>query len=164
MEILKSLFSSVLYVQLSPERVTLRNPKTGATMDEPPELAIARDPKPRIIGLGREALAHVGAPSVEVVNPFGHPRTLVGDFTAGEQLLKGFVGRLNGTSWMKMSPHIVLHPLGDPAGGYTQFEIRALHEMALGAGAREVTIWQGRTLTDDELLSGRFPAEGQVLA
>ena len=63
-----------------------------------------------------------------------------------------------------VSPRVVLHPLGDPEGGFTRIEVRALHEMALGAGAAEVRLWQGRALSDEELLSGTFPADGNLLA
>ena len=65
---------------------------------------------------------------------------------------------------LAVSPRVVMHPLGDPAGGFTQVEIRAFHEMALGAGASDVRVWQGRALTDQELLSRTFPADGQVLS
>jgi rod shape-determining protein MreB len=57
-----------------------------------------------------------------------------------------------------------MHLLGNPAGGFTQVEIRAFHEMAIGAGAGEVKVWQGRALTDQELLSGTFPADGKLLS
>ena len=66
--------------------------------------------------------------------------------------------------WLAMAPHLVLHPLGDPAGGLTQVELRALHELGRGAGAARVTVWQGPPLTDDEVRSGRYPASGKVLA
>ena len=164
MSILASLFSSTLYVQLSPDRLSVRNPKSGQYFSEVPEVAIAHVPKPKIVGIGAEARMRAAEPSVEIVNPFGHPRTLVGDFTVGEQLLKACFSRVNRSTWLSMAPRVVMHPLGDPAGGLTQVEIRAFHEMALGAGGSQVKVWQGRTLTDSELLSGTFPAEGAVLS
>jgi hypothetical protein len=42
-------------------------------------------------------------------------------------------------------------------------EIRALRELGMAVGAALVTVWQGRSLTTEELLSGRFPLEGRVL-
>ena len=56
-----------------------------------------------------------------------------------------------------------MHPRGEPEGGYTQVEIRALRELGMAVGAALVTVWQGRSLTTEELLSGRFPLEGRVL-
>lgn len=54
--------------------------------------------------------------------------------------------------------------MDDPAGGFTQIELRAFHEMALGAGAIQVKLWQGRALNDQELISGQFPDSGKVLS
>lgn len=160
---LSSLMPTV-YVQLSPQRLTIRNVKTGASVSEIPEIAIARDPKPRILGVGAEARLQRASGSVEITNPFAHPRSLVSDFTSGEQVLKALLRRVLGNSLFAVSPKIVMHPMGDlPEGGFTQVEIRALQEMALGAGAAKVTVWQGRALSDQELVSGRYPANGQVL-
>jgi rod shape-determining protein MreB len=88
----------------------------------------------------------------------------VSDFTAGEQLLKIFLRRVQGSSIFAISPKVVMHPQREPDGGFTQIEIRALHEMAMGAGASRVVVWQGRGLSDQELLSGQFPSGGQVLS
>ena len=101
-------------------------------------------------------------PSVKIINPFAHPRTLVSDFTVAEQLLKIMVSRLLGSSLFAVSPKVILHPLGDPAGGFTQVELRAFREMAHGAGASQVVVWTGRVLTDQEILSGVYPKEGSV--
>ncbi|MDD5056945.1 MAG: rod shape-determining protein [Sideroxydans sp.] len=159
-----SSFIPIFYVQLSPQRLTVRNARTGESISEIPEVAIARVPKTSIVGFGAEARLHTTMQSVEITNPFAHPRTLVSDFTVGEQLLKAFLRRMVGSSIFAVSPKVVLHPLGDPEGGFTQIEIRALHEMAMGAGASKVIIWQGRALSDQELLSGKFPSDGSILS
>lgn len=164
MGILSSLFGSTLYVQIAPERLAVRDPKSGKSFSEPPEVAIGHSPKVKIVGIGSEARRRSTEPSVEVVNPFAHPRSLVSDFTVGEQLLKAALARVHGGSVLAVAPRVVMHPLGDPAGGFTQVEIRAFHEMALGAGASEVKVWQGRALTDQELLAGTFPPDGKVLS
>jgi rod shape-determining protein MreB len=152
-----------IYVQLSPEQLTVRNAKIGESISEIPEIAVTREPKARILAVGSEARSHEPSSAVQILNPFAHPRTLVGDSTLGEQLLKAFIGRLQGRAIFAISPKVVMHPLGDPAGGYTQVEARALHEMAIGAGASSVVVWQGRGLSDQEVLSGQFPADGKVL-
>lgn len=156
-------FIPIIYVQLSSERLTLRNAKTGEIVSDVPEVAFTRKPKLSIVGYGIEARLHKSEPTVEVINPFAHPRSIVSDFSAGEQLLKAFLRRLQGSSIFAVSPKVVMHPLGDPDGGLTQIEVRALREMAMGAGASGVVIWQGRKLTDQELLAGQFPDAGQVL-
>jgi rod shape-determining protein MreB len=55
-----------------------------------------------------------------------------------------------------LTPRVVIHPLGNPAGGFTQIERRAFREMALGAGASIVHVWTGRPLTDQELLDPKI--------
>lgn len=152
------------YVQVSPELLTVRNAKTGEAISEVPEIAIAHDPKPSIVGIGKEARLHRSAPLVKIINPFAHPRSLVSDFTVGEQLLKAFVRRLIGNSIFAVSPRVVVHLMGEPTGGFTQVETRAFREMAMRAGASKVVVWQGRGLSDQELLSGEFPSGGQVLS
>jgi len=155
-------FIPLIYIQISPEKLTLKNIKSGEVISEVPELAIAYEKNAHIVGTGNEAVFHRSKPSVKIINPFAHPRTLVSDFTVAEQLLKAMVNRLLGSSIFAVSPKIVLHPLGDPAGGFTQVELRAFREMAYGAGASQVVVWTGRTLTDLELSSGNFPNDGQV--
>jgi rod shape-determining protein MreB len=164
MHFLSSLFASTLYVQLSPERLTVRNPKSGQYFSEVPEMAIAYAPKAKVVAFGANARMAAAEPAVKIVNPFAHPRTLVSDFTVGQQLLKACFARVNTSSWLAMAPQVVMHPLGEQAGGLTQVEIRAFLEMALGAGARQARVWQGRSLTDAELVSGTFPADGQLLS
>jgi rod shape-determining protein MreB len=157
-------FNQVIYVQISPNRLTVRNPQTGVAISEVPEIAFTRTPKPTILGAGTEARSHKSAPSVEIVNPFAHPRSMVSDFTLGEQTLKAFLARVKPSSIFTPAPKVVMHLMGEPAGGFTQVEARAFHEMAIGSGASEVTVWQGRPLTDQELISGQFSGGGKVLS
>lgn len=154
-------FSPLLYLRLSPDRLTVRNVKTGISISEVPEIALLRGvKKPQVLGVGAEAALHRTTPSVEVLNPFSHPRTMVGDFTASEQVVKAFIRRMTGAGWLAMAPRVVFHPLGDPAGGFTQVEIRAFQEMALGAGAADVLMWQGPELTDEQVRLNHFPSTG----
>lgn len=152
-----SYFTQIIYVQVSPDRLTVRNPKTGESFSDIPEVAIAMNTKPSIVGIGKDAHA---LKSVKIVNPFAHPRSMVSDFTLGEQTLKAFIHRLKIGTFLAPAPRIVMHLLGEPAGGFTQVEVRAFHEMAIGAGASQVKVWQGRSLSDQELLSWRFPSDG----
>ena len=151
-----SALKHFIYVQISAERLTLKNVRSGQVISEVPEVAISAPPKPKILGVGSQARLAASSQQAQVVNPFGHPRSLVSDFTVGEQLLKEFVRRLNGNSFLALAPVIVMHPLGSPAGGFTQVENRAFREMAFAAGASEVTVWNGRSLTDQEVLSHRL--------
>lgn len=162
---LKSLIP-LLYIELSPERLRVRNARTGATWDEIPEVALLEHPRPVIQAVGskaREAAAHTGG---RVVNPLAHPRSIISDFVLAQQLLKYSVRHVlaQGSFWrLAPSPRMVLRLPDPPEGGYTQMETRALKELALGSGASRVTLWQGPALKDDELLSDTYPSTGKVL-
>ncbi|MDR0203560.1 MAG: rod shape-determining protein [Delftia acidovorans] len=157
-----SAFVSLIYVQISPERLTLKNPKTGQALSEVPELALSPPPRRRILAAGPQARLAAASEPAEIVNPFAHPRSLISDFVLAEQLLKYQLKRMHAGGWLGASPHIVIHPLGDPEGGFTQVELRALRELASAAGASKVNVWTGHPLTDEELLARRPPAQGGV--
>lgn len=152
-----------LYIRLSPYRLTVRNVKSGEFLSEPPEIALSRGPKPKVLGVGDDAALHKSSKSAQVINPFTHPRSMVSDFTNGQQVIKAFVQKLQKVHPLSLAPRVVFHPQGDPAGGFTQVEIRAFHELALGSGASQVTIWQGQDLTDEQVLTRQYPTTGQVL-
>ena len=157
-------FKQFIYVQISPDSLSVTNIKSGECISEVPELAISAPPKQELLGAGAAArltaAAHIGA---VVVNPFAHPRSLVSDFNGALQLLKAFIARLKSGSALAMSPTIIFHPLGNPDGGFTQVEGRAFRELALGAGAYKVILWYGDELTDQEILSGQYPAHGSII-
>ena len=159
-----SYFHTPIYVQLTPDRLTVRNPRVARSISEVPEIAFMHEPKPTVVAFGKQARSAASAPGVRLSNPFAHPRTLVSDFTLGEQVLKAFIASVLDKAFLKPAPRIIMHPLDEPDGGWTQIEVRALHEMALGAGASQVTIWQGVQLSDQELLAGTFPASGKRLS
>lgn len=160
---LREFFSGLVYIQISPQRIVVRNAATGREFSDVPLVAIDRSGgKPRVAAVGAEAASAKG-PGVEVLNPFAHPRTLVSDFTVSERLVAELLRRVRPASIIAPAPKIVMHPLGTPEGGYTQIEIRALQEMALGAGASQAVVREGRPLTDQELLAGDFGAGGRVL-
>ncbi|MBI4996096.1 MAG: rod shape-determining protein [Rhodocyclales bacterium] len=161
--LLTTFFDARLYVQIAPDRLTVRNPKTGKQVSDVAEIALARGTKPRLLAVGHEARAAARQGPAEIIKPFAHPRSLVSDFTAAEQLLKAFMAKLQTPGIFAVAPSVVMHPLGDPEGGFTQIEVRAIQELALGAGARAVKVWQGRPLTDHELMTGQFPATGAIL-
>ena len=153
----------LLYIQVTPERVAIRNLRTGASLSEVAELALGHPQagKPRVLAVGTQAqMAAAAEPGARLIRPFAHPRTLVSDFISAELLLRNLVKQSLGKRLLAISPMVVMHPMGSPEGGFTAVERRAFRELALGAGALEVQVWTGRPLTDDELRSRRFPADG----
>ena len=142
----------LLYITLAPECLTVRNLRSGLVIAEVPELAVSRSPTPEILGVGSKARQAAAAQAAQVINPFNHPRSLVADFTAAEQVLRLLVRRATGQSFFTLAPIIFIHPLGEPEGGFTALEYRAFRELALGAGASRVYLLEGKLLTDREIL------------
>jgi len=157
---LSRYFRPVVYVTLQPDRLSMKDVGSGRSVSGPPVAAISREEKRRLVAVGQAASA---IPNADVLNPFKHPRTLVSDFTLAQQVIKGFMKELFSDRLFAAAPTVVLHPRVDPEGGFTQIEIRALHELGIGAGAAKVIVWQGRELRDDELRSLEFESGGQVL-
>lgn len=159
---LLSYFQPIVYVKLHPDTLTVREVKSGRTVTEPPIAAISRESKKRLLGVGEAARVASMTQPADLVNPFKHPRSLLSDFTVAELVIKGFVKKLFEGRLFVPSPIVVLHPRVDPEGGFTQIEIRALRELAIGAGASRAIVWVGRDLTDSELLNLKFESGGEV--
>jgi hypothetical protein len=158
-----SLLSSLVpipYVQISLERLTGRTACTGPAIPEAPELAIRHDAKPIIVGVGFGAQA-AGRSSnrVQVANRFVHPRSLVLDFTVGEQLLKAFVRRLLSRLILGVAPAIgdasSWRPGRRPdAGGNPRIPRNGAWRRCVQGGGR------GSAPPAQELLAGRFVPNG----
>lgn len=145
-------FKPIVYARLEPELLSLREVRSGEMLAEPPLAALSRDASRKVLAVGAAARFASG----EVVNPFKHPRSLIGDFTVGQAVLKGLMRKLFAGRWFAPAPLLVLHPRVTPEGGFTQIEIAALRELGVGAGAYKVIVWQGRDLADEELLAGNI--------
>ncbi|GLS94424.1 rod shape-determining protein [Piscinibacter gummiphilus] len=157
-----NLFKQFVYVQLSPQRLAVRDPVKQVSISEVPEIAIRKTPgeKARVAAVGSAARLAGSEPHTAVHNPFAHPRSLISDFTVAELLLKAFMLRLRGNAILVPAPVVVMHPLGEQAGGLTQIELRAMRELGLGAGASKVRLWEGPDLTDEQIMRGQFPSTG----
>jgi rod shape-determining protein MreB len=114
------VLKAVLYVQIRPDRFIVRNTGDGRVVDR------------------------------TAASAFSHPRTLVGNFTTAEALLKELVSEAKGGFVLKTD--ILIHPLERVDGGLTQIEERALHELAVGSGASKVLVWVGSALTDADVI------------
>jgi len=153
-----------VYAQLQPDRLSVRDVRTGRSYAARPIGAVLTGPLRRVVRIGDDALTASAGRPLEIVNPFKHPRMLIADFTLGQQVLRGFLKKLYPSSLLPRRPVLVLHPRVDPEGGFTEIEIRALHELALGAGAARVLVWHGRELVQRELLSLQLTSGGKLLA
>ena len=81
---------------------------------------------------------------------FSHKRSVIGDFTAAESLLKALVKEVQQGFVLKMQ--MVIHPMERVDGGLSQIEERALRELAIGAGALRAVVWVGDALTDVQVV------------
>lgn len=140
--------SPCFYVQIRASRLTVTNTTTGERWDQAPLLALESNAKggKTVLTIGDEAKKRVDA-GIEVVNPFTHPRTLISDFSLAEKLLQEVFKAMSKNRLMPASPAVIMHPLEKLEGGLTQIEIRAMRELALGAGARDVLVREGSDLT-----------------
>ncbi|WP_323844508.1 rod shape-determining protein [Microbulbifer magnicolonia] len=136
-----------LYVQIWEKRIRVTNIDSGKIFDESPLVALEQKKNRSIVAAVGNRAASVSGKSVEVINPFSHPRTLIRDFTAGEKLLQQIFRKLSGDTLLTPSPIVVLQAMEKLQGGLTEIELRAFREMALGAGAREALVYQGEELT-----------------
>lgn len=147
---------TVVYIAVTPERVTVRDVESGKLFSEVPEIALSGTDKFKVVAIGSEARKHASDPAVKIGNPFAHPRSLFSDFTLAEQFLKLAMRRVVAGSIFQPSPKVIAHLPGNPEGGYTQIERRVMREMAFSAGARQVDVIEGREPTDQELLNWAF--------
>jgi rod shape-determining protein MreB and related proteins len=172
-------FRPILYVRIHPDMLTVRDVKYGKSISEPPLMAISGGIKvegsnlqggvrhsgsnPKVVAIGDDAKAMGIEPDVRVVNPFAHPRTPLSDFTAAEMLIKSFIRKLLRGKLSLFAPTMVLHLAVELEGGITQIESRALKELGASAGAKWCCGWIGPDLSDEQVMSWRFPDNGKVI-
>ena len=152
-----------VYAQLGPDRLAVRDVRTGRAYAARPVAAVLTGPTRKVVRVGDDALTASASRPLQLVNPFKHPRMLIADLTLGQQVLRGFLDKLHARSLVPRRPVLVLHPRVDPEGGFTEVEIRALRELGRGAGAARVLVWHGRELLQRELLSLQLGSGGKLL-
>jgi len=152
-----------VYAQLDPDRLSVRDVRSGRSYAARPVGAVLTGPVRKVVRVGDDALTASAGRPLQIVNPFKHPRLLVAELTLGQQVLRGFLKKLYAASLLPRLPVMVLHPRIDPAGGFTEIEIRALHALGEGAGASRVLVWHGRELLQRELLSLQLTSGGKLL-
>jgi rod shape-determining protein MreB len=88
--------------------------------------------------------------SLDADMPFSSKHLLVGEFDAAETLLKQAFKYLQ-ESWLR--PIAIMHPIELIGEKLSDVEEKVLQELALSAGARDVKLWIGEELTDQEILN-----------
>jgi rod shape-determining protein MreB and related proteins len=153
------LSSGPFCIRIKRNQISVTDVATGRKWEDEPLIALSKKGNNKIISAIGAAARETGD---DLINPFDHPRVLVADFVLGEKLLQhgfqmvscGFFV-VPGIKWTP-SPTVVIHVLEELEGGISQIESRALMEMAHGASAREVHIWNASELSDAEIKNGFY--------
>lgn len=155
-------FNLVLYIQIWKDRIKATNIKTGKIYNEPALLAIERNTEGQNIvsGVGN-SIKNNNNPNIKVINPFSHPRVLINDFPIAEKMLQHIVYVLLSKHWIRSAPKIIIHPMEKYEGGITLLEHQALIEIALGAGAKEATVYTGADIPVSRLDFDKIKEESE---
>lgn len=156
----KTLSSGPYYVRLRPQLISIRDVASKESIEDKPIVAMVGEARQRsILAIGASAASVAAASGKEytLVNGFEHPRSIIADFEIAEKTLQHYIRKLAGNAIFRPAPIVIIHVLDKTEGGLTQVEIRALCELALGAGAREAYVWTGQELTDQAFASNHFP-------
>ena len=140
------------YVRIGRNRLSVRDVAGEGQFDDEPIVALSDDSPPKVLAIGRAAKNT----SARWINPFDHPRIILGDFTVAEALITHSFLVVSRRRHIRSSPIVVIHPIDMLTGGLSSIERRALMELAYGAGAREVHIWEGAELSDAELINHAY--------
>lgn len=162
-----NIFKNTLYVRLSVKQLSVLQVESGYTFSDQPWLAITESKgKKKIVGYGKQALTMVNTPTVNVVNGFKHPRTIIADFNVAALTMTCFVKQAckYKNKFIRTSPLIIIHVIDEWGGGLTLVEVRALREMCIMAGAREVYCWQGLELSNEDLKNLPFTPSKEALS
>ncbi|PSU34578.1 rod shape-determining protein [Photobacterium lutimaris] len=149
--LIRGLFSNDLLVELSEKKIVIRTIGNGPKLEYEPYLAFETVGKKSLIkSVGSEAKLQSGK-SIQVINPFSHPRSFVADFYVAEKLIQHGLREMHKEKFFKPAPRIIMHQLEKTEGGLTNIEERVLRELAAGSGAREVVIYVGEKLDSDRI-------------
>ena len=145
LKILQSLFGNIfddLLVEITRQELRVLSFSGDAKFVDEPVNAIERaGDKVTVKAIGKASRNCIG-PGVELINPFKHDRSMISSYTYAEKILRhAFKSTCQGL--FKASPRVIMHQLEKNEGGLTEIEQRVLTELASGAGAREVVVYQG---------------------
>lgn len=151
--VLKNLFGRTLYVQIWENRIRVVDLKTQRSFDEKPLLQIERKKgqAAKLLAYGNAATGNTTTGTV--INPFSHPRSLIGDPYLAEKLLKLIVRQLCGHRLLSPVAAIIIQPMEKMEGGLTTTESKGLREIALAAGIDNCLIYTRNTTLDPSIRS-----------
>jgi len=155
--IFKRWFANDLLVELSETQLKIQSFTHNREFDEPPLIAFKEFKGSLVVEAIGDQAKLLNSNEFKVSNPFKHPRSFIGDFLQAEKLLQMAFRKIHSDTGMLVpSPRVIVHQLEKTEGGLSQLEVRALRELILGAGGREVLVYTGqrinpKVVTYDEL-------------
>jgi len=155
-----SMFGPItIYIRFSPQLIHIHYAEKNQTIEEKPIIALCDNKKKKrqVVAVGNES-AKIQAQDpakIQIYNAFKHPRTFLSHFELAEATLRYFICKI-GSRKIMLRPIIILHPTENLQGGITQIEYKALIELGVSIGGRQVFVWTGRPLTNKELLDTAF--------
>lgn len=134
-----------LYLRITRQQIFARNVDTGEQFACSARVGVDKHNALRSIG------DPVAPDCAKTVEPFRHSRVVVDDYDLAEQLLRFVCAKMMQTARFATAPLVVVHADMALQDGLSSIEARALHEMAISAGARRVVVHDGETLTDAQV-------------
>jgi len=146
------MFETRLYIQFSDTRLKVSSPQAANIFECSPLVALEGvNGQQRISAIGQDAEALIGKPGFEIVNPFAHPRLVVGDPRVAEKLLQFAVRSFQGRGLGSLILSGILHAERSLDGGLSDMERKALVEVGHGSGFRKVVVHEGHVLSMREV-------------
>lgn len=155
---LNKFFKNTLYVKIKSDLLSVRLVNTKKTIEDKPLVAISSGKKKKVLTVGADAgnfSSKDGSP-IQLINPFEHSRSFINNIEIASATIKYFITGIIGKGHF-VNPIIIFHPLEKIEGGITQVEACGLRELGKLVGGRDVHIWTGRELKDEELEKLDFP-------
>ncbi len=87
--------------------------------------------------------------------PFSSKRLAISDFEIAEKLLAKIIGYSKFKYFLKPKPTVIMHQRYN-GEDISPVEIRVMQELGICSGAREVFVWQGHELNDQDIEHGAY--------
>ena len=140
---LRSLFSSSCVIELSPQRVLVRDLGTGQQHEFAPVLGV--DTANRVSSIGRP----VSPAAVETFEPFANSAVLVKNGRMAELLMQYAYSKVGSNQWIKPAPSVVLCVPRDRANALGPVEDSVFLNLSKRAGAHRTVVHRGVRPTDE---------------
>ena len=140
----------ILYVQIWEGRLKVTNLMNNKVFDQAPNIAIKTDAKgnKKITAYGDDALVILEEDTISF-NPFSHPRMLLADVIAAQELLKLVFKQTKSSSIF--APIVIMHPMEKVEGDLTYIERHGFKSLGKNSGAKEVFTYVGDVVSGDIL-------------